>query len=519
MLCTSGSAGANYYPAVIEAAASRLPLIVLTADRPADLHHCGTNQTIDQLRLFGSHVRWFADIGAPASADDSTPESGAGSVAPIAARAVHEATASPPGPVHLNVHYRKPLWAPGESVSSVGPAPVRVIHGVSAVTAAQAGVLAAQLSSHPRGVIVCGPRPTPDAETGRAFARSVSRLATRLGWPVLAEPASNLRFSRAAEGVVATADALLRADEIGASLAPTLVLRFGQAPISAAVNAWLRKHASGRTILVDADGWHHDPDHLAAQVVVAPAGAFCDAVGAALPKLETDAAWRALWTRADQAARQALDDTTAAGTWEGAVARTIVECLPEGAALHVSNSMPIRDLDSFAPPLHRDIQVFVSRGANGIDGTVATACGESLAWTGGPTLLLTGDLALLHDIGSVRAAAQLGARLSIVVIDNGGGGIFELLPIAAHEAVFERAFLTPQQADLVGLCRAAGARVTEVGTLEELRRTVAADLERAAVTVTVVRVDRTENLSRHTHAWAAVRQSTLEKMDVGLAQS
>lgn len=450
--CTSGSAAANYLPAVVEAAATRSPLVVLTADRPQDLHHTGAHQTMDQLRLYGVHARWFADV--PAEASDRWR-------ALVAARAVAAASA---GPVHLNLHARKPLWAPDAPTPAVATPPrVCAARAIPDLAAVEELVGAAR-----RGVIVCGPH-------AGVPARDLRRLSERLGWPALADVGSGLRFSRG-PGTVVCGYATIVGDP-PRDLTPDLVLRFGRTPTSATLVDWL---ADCPTVLFDQEG---DAD----RIVGGDPGVACRAIGGA----GTEDGWAAAWRAAEERAQGTIERTCrpADAVWEGAVARRLVGALPEGAALHAASSMAIRNLDAFSGALEREVRVFCSRGVNGIDGTLATAAGEALAHRDGPLALLCGDLTLLHDVGGLIAAIELGVRMSVVVVDNGGGGIFGLLPIAENEH-FEELFLTPRRADLGALCRAAGANFTDVRDVEALLAAVRADLESPGVGVIRIVVDR-----------------------------
>ena len=501
LVCTSGSAGAHYLPAIIEASESRVPLLVLTADRPPELHGCGAGQTIDQQRLFGGHVRWFVDVGPP------RPDAAPLWLRALAAQAVDRATRSPAGPVHLNVPYRKPLWEPGPPAPAVAPA--RIVRLDRA--AGDLGPLPAALAG--RGVIVCGPLPGPvSRERATAVGEAVATLGARLGWPVIAEPTSNARFGHA--GAISTADAFLRDPRVGQRLAPEVVLRVGQAPTSKAVSRWVAQRAD-RVVLLDPDAVWHDPDHTATLLVAADVTEVAERVA---PRAHPPS-WLAQWSAVDRAAQKAMAQRTdpEAPLWEGAVARAAVCALPEGGALHVASSMPIRDLDLAGGALSRRVRVLCSRGANGIDGTIATAAGEAMAWPRGPLLALVGDLALRHDLPGLSAAVALGVRLTVVVTDNGGGGIFDLLPIA--EAAPERVakyFTTPQGASLADLVRATGARFTEATTPgAALRRAIAAELEHDGVGVVCARVDRAASHRARADAVSASANAALAALTNG----
>lgn len=490
LLATSGSAGAHWLPALVEASLSCVPLVAITANRPDDLQGCGAPQTIEQRGLFGPHVRWSAQVGPP------RPGGPPGWPAAVAARAVDRAKGPPAGPVHLDVPLREPLWTPGVDVRPAR-AP-RVLRAAPAVGALAAEV--APLLDRPRGLIVAGPRAVSSADD----AARVLRLARARGWPVLADPVSGLR-GHADPTLVLAADALLRAP--APALRPDVVLRLGQPPTSKATTAWLEACAA-TTVLVDEAGEWQDPTHAAALLAVAPAGLLCEALADARPA----PGWLEAWRAADDAAQAALAAAAREGLWEGSVARAVVEALPAGAALHVASSLAIREVDAFGGAPAPGVVVTSNRGCNGIEGTLATAAGAALARPGergGPVVALLGDLAFVHDLDGLAAAHELDLPLVAVVVDNGGGAIFQQLSVAAHPA-FERLFLTPSRLDLDAAAVGLGARVLVARDLAGLRAALREALEgpdderggpRRARTVIRAVVDRAEGARRRSDAF------------------
>lgn len=500
LVCTSGSAAAHYLPALIEAHYGELPLVVITADRPAELHHCGAGQTIDQQRLFGTYARFFADLGV---ADAGSPPR---AFASKAARALGVALGVPPGPVHLNVAFREPLWEPDAAIAPSPTEPLALETGRTTLDSAWSEQLAERVARARRGVIVCGPRAHgASLAHGPELSRAVASLARALGWPVLADATSGVRFSAEASDVcVAAYDPLLRDAGFAEVAAPELVLRIGQLPASKPLSQWLERHAAGRTVLVDAHGALHDPLHGAATLVRAEPAQLCQALAHLLRGRAPRGEWLATWRGAEAAAQSALAAACAEGFWEGALARMLTAALPEGSLLHVASSMPVRDLESFAAARAAALHVTSNRGANGIDGTIATAAGQALGWREGPAVALLGDLAFLHDVGSLITARQLGVDLTMVVVNNGGGGIFDFLPIAGHPTAFTKYFSTPQQADLAALGRAAGATWRRVGSAGELAEALAGVPGARGVSIIEAVVDRSQNVKRHRDAWQAV---------------
>lgn len=497
LLTTSGTAGAHALPAVIEASLSAVPLLILTADRPEELQGCGAPQTVDQQRLFGAHVRWFAHLGAP------RPGGPAGWPAALAARAVQRAVGPPAGPVHLNLAFREPLWTPGQEPSNPAPAPW-IAHAPAAPSPAQARdalELLLGADGGQRGVIVAGPRALAPGED----PAPVLALARRLGWPIVADPLSGLRASDDAQ-VIACADALLRDPECAVALAPEAALRLGQLPTSKTLQGWLAPLAP-RSLLVDPQADWHDPTHSAGGLLVASTAATCAALLSEARLRPAPASWLVGWQRAEAAARGALEAATGEGWWEGALARLVARALPPGALLQAGSSLPIRDLDAFggAGPA----TLVGQRGANGIDGGIAAAAGAALVWETGPVAALIGDVALVHDLSGLAAACELGAPLLLVVADNGGGGIFEHLPLAKHPTHFERLFLTPPRLDLTRACAGLGAEVESIEDRAACARALTAALARplGGPRVLVCRLPRTESRRRREAAWAAVSEA------------
>ena len=509
VVATSGTAGAHFFPALLEAEASCVPLIALTADRPHELHGWGAPQTIDQQRLFGEHVRFFADLGLPEHA--TLPHLRA-----TAARAFARATQAPRGPVHLNAPFREPL-APQAGASTQLPAqPPAVLLQPSPLVPSVLEAARA-LSGRRRGVIVCGPRDLDDG-----LPAAVAQLAARLGYAVIAEPASQVRY--ALPDSIAHADSIVRALEAARRLRPDAIVRIGGGLTSKALQAFLDE-SFAYTICLSDDGAVHDPQHRAALVLVGNAAATCAALAASLekgpasepakePGQSRARSFAQEFAEADALARAALDrafDDAAGALTEPAIAREVA--LGAGEQLFVSSSMPVRDLDSFAARGAPGLRVLANRGANGIDGIVSTALGAAAA-SGKRTTLLTGDLALLHDSGGLLAARRLGVPLTIVVVNNDGGGIFSFLPVAAATPRFEELFGTPHGLDLAHLAALAGAHFARPTTAPALR---AALRDASGLSLIELRTDRRANVEVHRALHARVA-AALEALAEALAE-
>jgi len=457
VVCTSGTAAAHFHAAVIEADEAGVPLLVLTADRPPELRRTGANQSIDQVKLYGSAARWFCEVG--------TPENRRGQVAywrSLACQAwaiAAGSAAAPPGPVHLNLTLREPL-VPGQPDPAVGRAeewsepldgrPAGAPWTRFPALASTAGPVAAaagsvlELDWTERGVVVAG--------DGAADPARMAALASQAGWPLLAEPSSGARHGRAALGCY---QFLLESAAFMREHKPDVIVSAGRPGLARAQLALLRGGGSDGTrhiVLTQGAGRWSDPARTATDVT----GRL---VLRGTPPEST--AWLSSWQAADTAARRAADDVlgAAAGLSEPLLARDLAAALPSGALLWAASSMPARDLDRHMRP-RDDLRVLASRGASGIDGLVSSAIGAALAHQadgGGPAVGLLGDLALLHDApGLFLGPTEPRPDLCLLVVNNDGGGIFSTLEQAAFPDSFERVFGTPHGAQLAALAVAAG---------------------------------------------------------------
>jgi 2-succinyl-5-enolpyruvyl-6-hydroxy-3-cyclohexene-1-carboxylate synthase len=437
VLCTSGTAAANFHPAVIEADEAAVPLLVLTADRPPELRLTGASQAIDQIKLYGDAVRWFCEAGVPEQRPDQAAT--AAYWRSLACQAwIHAAgrAGGLPGPVHLNLAFRDPLVP--DAGEPAEPLPGRPDgEPWTRVSADPAGSAALDLPWTERGVVVCG--------DGDCDAAALTRLAERAGWPVLAEPSSG---ARRGPNALSAYQYLLGNAGFLAGHQPDLIVSAGRPGLSRAQAAFLGSGAACRHVVLTqgTDRWA-DPQRAATDVASAvrltgrPGG-------------RRD--WLAGWRDADRAVRRALDAVLDAqvGPTEPRVARDLVAALPEGALLWTGSSMPVRDLDCHMNP-RDDIRVLASRGASGIDGTTSAAIGAALAHQG-PSFALLGDLAFLHDApGLVIGPREARPDLCLVVVNNDGGGIFSMLEQAAFDG-FERLFGTPHNAALHHVAAAFG---------------------------------------------------------------
>lgn len=517
VLCTSGTAGANFAPAVAEACHARVPLVVLTADRPPELRAWGAPQTMEQRHLYAGFARWSEEAPCPGERGNEVAYARA-----LGRRAVAEATGAVPGPVHLNLPFREPLLpAVIDAPASTQPAPGPEFRLPAVEPGTDAGLelaheLAGRFDRAARGVLVFGPGRW-DPSLGAAAAA----LAGALGWPVLADPASGLRAGDALDGLlVHGADLLLRSAPTADLLRPDLVVRFGGPPTSKPINEWIARHDSAELWLVDEGGGFLDPQHRATRSCRANARQFCTVAASASSSAGASnaahvaratgdaeaAAWRGAWQRADRTARAAAAAACAAEQRLLApqLAAALWAQVPAGAALYVANSMAIRELDTFAGPRSGALRVLANRGVNGIDGLVSSALGAAAALRE-PTVLWCGDIALLHDVAGLLAGSLQQAELTIVVVNDDGGGIFEYLPAArtVPRPLFERVFATPHGLDLCRLAGGLGWNAHRVDSAPAFGAALSRALEGGRHLIEV-RVDRAVNTAFHVALHEAV---------------
>src|SRR5436190_8042416 len=466
---TSGTAAANLMPAAVEAHEAAVPLIVLTADRPPELREVGAGQAIDQIKLYGSFAKWFVEVG-------NLPPGRASAVhhRQLSCRAYSTAALGRPGPVHLNFPLREPLAPRPESLEHSdwegredGGPWTRATEGL------QLGGL--DFSAAPeRGLIICG----GGAVTYGPYAAALGRA---LGWPVLAEPTSNARIGP----VIVHYDLLVRS-ECFAAERPELVIRVGEMPTSKPLRAWL---AGCRQFVVDPHLDWRDPTRTADTLLAIAPDALAppaDASGSATSP------WLERWRGADAIVAEELARTEE--PFEPLAYNTLA---PSAKTIWVSSSLPIRDFESYFPP--SDARILSNRGANGIDGVVSSAAGASIA-TDGPVHLVIGELAPLHDLSGLVTARRAGAELAILCVHDGGGGIFDFLPIAeqAESAPYEQHIATPVDPDLATVAALGGLDhhvVTDAaGTREHLRPGMLVEF----------RIDRATSLRRHRELAARV---------------
>jgi 2-succinyl-5-enolpyruvyl-6-hydroxy-3-cyclohexene-1-carboxylate synthase len=500
MLSTSGTAAANFHPAICEADESGLPLIVLTADRPPELRGVGAGQTIDQIKLYGSSVRWFCEVGTHQADDDGLLH-----YRSVACRALAASRGEPrPGPVHLNLPWREPL-APTPVAGAVSATDPLALEGrdtrpLTAVTpidmepsAFLLDEVAGHIASAPTGVIVAGRQSNPE------LREPLVALARAAGFPILAEPTSQLRCGPHDRSlVVSTYDHLLRDEHFCERALPDLVLRFGEMPTSKPLRTWLATSGADQIVIDPSCGWNEPTLRASALLRADPtelAAGWAARLGDEVPEGPV------LWVEAERAARAALDSELGRAGFlsEPALHLALGEAHRDGDLVYTASSMPIRDQEAFLAPSDTDALFLCNRGANGIDGLVSSGIGA--AWASGrPTTIVTGDLGLLHDIGGLAALRDVSTPVRIVVIDNDGGGIFGFLPQAEALPSDEHEVLlgTPRGLDVAKAADLFGLPYRGLASLSELPDALA-----ARTVLIEVSVDRAANLELHRQLTAA----------------
>lgn len=494
-VCSSGTAAVNFHPAVVEAHHARVPLLLLTADRPPELRATGANQTIAQPGLYGGAPRWAVDV--------SVAERRSGQVAywrSVAARAMAEAAGRPAGPVHCNVGLREPLVPDGDDewVEPLDGRPdgrpwTARVADLALPTPAEIAEIADLVEAHPRGAVVLG-----DVEVD---SLAVAGFATAAGWPVIAEPLSG---ARSGDHVVSTADLLLADEGFAKTHRPDVVLVIGRPVLTRSVRRML--DAVPRTVVADADGAWLDPGRTVERILRTDPGALLRDVAATIAPRTTH--FLAQWKHAERAARRAVDvllDAQGAPT-EPRVARDLAACLPDGTMLVAGSSMPIRDLSAVMRP-RRGLRVVGNRGASGIDGFVSTALGVAIGHDG-PVAALCGDLSLLHDQNGFLLAGRDGLDVVFVVVNNDGGGIFSLLE-ARSVANFERLFGTPHGIGFAPLAATYGLTYHPLARAADLGEMVTTALDARGLHLIEVRTDREDNASLHRDLAAAVADALM----------
>ncbi|MGG3466453.1 2-succinyl-5-enolpyruvyl-6-hydroxy-3-cyclohexene-1-carboxylic-acid synthase [Neobacillus pocheonensis] len=498
ILCTSGTAAANYFPAIVEARYSRVPLIVLTADRPHELREVGAPQAIDQIHLYGHHVKWFAEMALPEKSTEMIRYART-----FCARAVAIASAAPAGPVHLNFPFREPLIPKlDEGLFQASERPegyVKVRNGDLSINDGLLKEIAKQLMGKEKGIIVCG------NNADQEFATAVTKLSGLLKFPILADPLSQLRSGKhSLEHIIDAYDTFLRNEDAKSFLKPDVVIRFGAMPVSKALTIFLKENHDIDQFVIDGGGGWRDPATLSTEMIFCNETLFCEKLYTYL-KTKSTSRYIEKWKKINDLTKENMAHIRdIAELNEGGLFYQLADFLPEGATLFVGNSMPIRDIDSFFLNNDKGIKVIANRGANGIDGTVSTALGAALYSQ--PLYLVLGDLTFFHDLNGLIAAKLYNIDINIILVNNNGGGIFSFLPQAEHPKHFELLFGTALNLEFEHAVRMFNGVFTKVKDWDQFHLEMKKTKELKGVNVFEIVTNRDRNRDEHRELWRMVSQ-------------
>ncbi|MCT2535851.1 2-succinyl-5-enolpyruvyl-6-hydroxy-3-cyclohexene-1-carboxylic-acid synthase [Aquibacillus koreensis] len=496
LVCTSGTAAANYYPAIIEAYYSRVPLLILTADRPHELRDVGAPQAINQIHLYGNYVKWFHEMALPDGSDKQFSY-----VRNKASRAFHTAQQANAGPIHMNFPLREPL-VPDFSLPNLwgeknnGAYQVS-IEGTQVIGKQQVQSLIAQLSQHKRGLIVCGP------QEDTSLAKAVVQLAESWNIPILADPLSQLRAGDHRKAhIIEGYDAILKSKNIREKLQPDFIIRFGAMPISKPYLLYLQENKEIDHFIVESKQGYREPTGERVQFIYADPHQLCTVL--AKETVTYESPWMETWTEMNNVTKSILTEEDELLT-EGIVAKELIDMVPDSSTVYVGNSMPVRDLDTFFMTLDKKIIALGNRGANGIDGITSSALGA--AANGNQVSLLIGDLSFFHDTNALLMAKQYQINLTIVLVNNNGGGIFSFLPQANENSEhFEVLFGTPLHIDFKHVINMYGAQYHQPMNLDAYRQSLMDSYAYKGLSVIEVLTDRSENVRWHKQKWQRIEE-------------
>jgi len=504
LLCTSGTAAANYFPAIIEAYYSRVPLLVFTADRPHELRDVGAPQAIEQIKMYGEYVKWFQEMALPEASERMLSY-----VRGKASRAVFEAEEGNSGPVHLNFPFREPL-VPDFTINNLwGHQNDRAPHcptfnGKKRLSNVQIDHLINRIKNKRRGVIVCGP------QVDEGLAQAITKIATKLGLPILADPLSQLRSGKHNHShIIESYDAIFRNQTIREQLKPGYIIRFGAMPVSKSYLFYIEENKEVLQFIVENDEGFRDPTGNAAEFIYADPILLCQDLIQTSIHINQDNKWLHRWQQMNQIAKKHLLEKTSHELTEGEAVKSLLEVIPAKSNLYVGNSMAVRDLDTFFMTTEKEIVILANRGTSGIDGMVSSALGAAATSKHSLTLLI-GDLSFYHDLNGLLAAKHYNLNITILLINNNGGGIFSFLPQANDEKYFETLFGTPIDIDFGPIVSVYDGKYSVPTTKKDLEEQLLQSYQHKGISVIEVQTNRTENAKWHRQKWQDIEQELLQ---------
>ncbi|MAU08636.1 MAG: 2-succinyl-5-enolpyruvyl-6-hydroxy-3-cyclohexene-1-carboxylic-acid synthase [Anaerolineaceae bacterium] len=510
LICTSGTAGANMYPAIIEAHQSRIPLLVITADRPPELRHSGANQTIDQIKMFGDFVLWFVDAALPES---NPPTVAIRNLRTLADRALAKAKGLRKGVVHINMPFRKPL-EPTEVEGDIFDASSGAENDKSVprtqmyssyIFKEYGEEIGHELYKIEEGLIICGPTLTEKEVV------AVQSLASALEYPIVVDALSGARFeNHRLDRLVGSSELMLDA----INYTSKVILRFGSMPLSKKLNDYVVKLNPSRYIAVSSDDTWSDDAHLITDFIPSNIEPFCYELMPFVLSSSHDLWWLEGWQSVEYIAWETIDHEMANGAYfDGGVVYDVVDLIPDGSTLFAGNSLPVRHLDQFGKPQDKRIYTYANRGASGIDGNISTALGAGAARPDAPLVSILGDITFYHDMNGLLAVHRCGVPVTIVLLNNDGGGIFQRLPINQFDPEFTEWFVTPHGLDYSHAAKMYGLEWVSVQGREEFRQAFSASVTGRTSTIIEFRSDAKTDLARRNEIVAAVH-ARLKELDL-----
>lgn len=504
LVCTSGTAAANYFPAIVEAHYSRVPLVVITADRPHELRDVGAPQAIEQIQLYGNYVKWFQEMAIPEATHEML-----GYVRNKAARSVYMAQEGNPGPVHMNIPFREPLmldftlegiWDHPDFQQKTYRAP---LDGPKQLSLQQLEDIMSGLKGKEKGLIVCGPQPDDEA-----FPQAIATLAEKWQLPILADPLSQMRSGpHSKENIIETYDALLKNEEIRKRYKPDFLIRFGAMPVSKAYLFYIKENKDVPQYIVENNSGYREPTGNITEFIFADPVMLCEDL-AAKNELAFSKQWLMQWQKMNEVAKKHLSSGVEERITEGEAVRGLVASIPGKSTIYVGNSMAIRDVDTFFLSNEKDIQVLANRGANGIDGMVSSGIGA--ATNGEHITLILGDLSFFHDMNGLLAAKHYKLNITILLVNNNGGGIFSFLSQANDKKHFEALFGTPADLEFSHAAQLYEAAYYEPKTEDELKIALKESYKKKGLSIVEVKTNREENVIWHRSKWQAIEEELLQ---------
>jgi len=512
LVCTSGTATAEFYPAIIEAYQQRVPLIVCTADRPPELLDCGANQTINQTNIYKNHIRWFFDVGLP-----SPSVRGIKHIKAIARRAIYESTIRSKGPVHLNFPFRKP-FEPESYTDEVENDILELSNSVlnnkneffreeekNLMSGKWFKKIINHLKNKSKGLMIVGPE-----VYNHNFLEKCQALSQKLGYPVLADGASQLRFGKHDKGnLITNFDGFLRSDSFSKKYQPDLILHFGRTITSKALDTYLEKWNAARFMINEFGDWF-DPSNKSAASLACKPYVFCETTLKLLEREiipERSANWLKIFLDTDRKVQQIKSEVIEKARFpnESRIINELLRLIPDDSQIMLSNSMPIRDFDYFASTMNKDIIIYHNRGASGIDGIISTALGIMVG-NRKPTVLLIGDLAFYYDLNGLLAAKKYNIPLVIILINNNGGGIFKVLPISNYKKFFKKYFIASHNLDFKPFVEGYGGNYNLIKSWNHFRQIFPKSLAKKNFSVLEIKTNASTSLSLRKKFWNEIEK-------------